>query len=259
MSKSEMQQTIREILATYKNDVELSKEDELRLIPILSRHRKWLTKSSGYIHIEIRENKYSGREFCLVKSDGVEHISWIQSITPLTEEEEYAKECTSVFRNSIYPQIVAYKKANPANRCGICNGKITDLHVDHILPFSVIVQAFRLLYPITPSIVQDQDQLYFTDKVYTEKWVLFHKEHATLRNTCASCNLSRGADRPSKVASSECITCKKDITETVKKYKSVIECWDCKYPNPMKGKCMGGCGKTIDPKYKKCYGCAFDK
>lgn len=54
-----------------------------------------------------------------------------------------------------------------------------------------------------------------------------------------------------------CEGCGNNIAEARKKYPKmdIRTCYTCK----MKGKCMGGCGKAIDPKYKKCYGCAFDK
>ena len=51
-------------------------------------------------------------------------------------------------------------------------------------------------------------------------------------------------------------SCGKDISEVRKKYPSVWECYDCKYPNPHKGRC-NCCGTKMpqDAKYRTCYAC----
>jgi hypothetical protein len=84
---------------------------------------------------------------------------------------------------------------NEFNGCEIC-GCDGMYHVDHYpKSFKTISESFMSQYPDSPEFsYNDLDARYFDLKLeYTKLWIAYHREHATFRYLCPSCNARQGA------------------------------------------------------------------
>ena len=97
----------------------------------------------------------------MVKPAGEEDVSLLKKCVSGRETTDRAQQLIE-FRESIRPQIVAFR-ATASEVCVFC-GDTSNLHVDHVYPFSRLVAE------------------------HTAPFVEYHQAHATFQMLCADCN-----------------------------------------------------------------------
>jgi hypothetical protein len=118
------------------------------------------------------------------------------------------RELRYALRESIRPQIQAFKK-NDSERdvpdqclpCPECNRMYEDhnpFHVDHVEPFSHLVDTFMTLKQFTPpksygKTITRRWAFKPEDKHIEDGFIDFHARHAKYQFLCSRCNIKKGA------------------------------------------------------------------
>jgi hypothetical protein len=136
--------------------------------------------------------------FLFKRHDGSqEDLSYRECITPNTEYSILQK----ALRMEIQDQIDEFRIQHKLTTlCSICKNTLNkNNHVDHDNPqFIELVDNF--IKPNMNLIIQHEDQdcatkkpnkVWLKDRILANKWCEFHKTNASLRMTCATCNLKR--------------------------------------------------------------------
>ena len=100
----------------------------------------------------------------MVKPAGEEDVSLLKKCVSGRDTTDKAKQLIE-FRESIRPQIVVFR-ATAQEVCVFC-GDTSNLHVDHVYPFSRLVAE------------------------HTAPFVEYHQVHATFQMLCATCNVKK--------------------------------------------------------------------
>ncbi len=191
----------------YCDDIKGKKPEQYnKLIELLKRHPEWKSKSNNMINIETKPND---RKYCkkynmqsihmnIVKENNIKvDISWNTAIKAKCKTEE--QNLVDAMRKSIEPQIRQFRQ-NSVQKCVKCDKINCHFHVDHYTPqFDELKNNFihyikRTNITIPKSFDDNDDytsRFKQNDEVFKRKWILFHKENATLRILCENCNLCR--------------------------------------------------------------------
>lgn len=169
---------------------------------ILSHHYQYAAKvGCGIRHLEVRINPaWSGptRGLWIIRADGTEiDISWVVALSPGGRPD--AKSCVSqAARCEIAPEIHAFHEHGPVGDCPICGATMArgiGLHVDHLVPFTMVLRDFLDFEGLDYSDVELEDkglEAWFKNRDLATRWREYHTLFADLRLVHASCNLSRG-------------------------------------------------------------------
>ncbi len=133
-------------------------------------------------------------EFNIRKSNGdLIDISYRYCISGVHQSSK--AKLISAMRHSIQPQIDDYRESKSCLKCELCKST-NSIHIDHIITFKDLADAFLQNQPNVPQEFDDTDynscKFKSNDKNFEERWIKYHKEFAALRPLCQSCNLARG-------------------------------------------------------------------
>lgn len=170
-----------------------------QLHAVLQQHPDSEEKLSGMTDIRVVSNKFkNGKEVYIVKANGdMVDMSW--RLCASGKPKTLKAELLSALRYSIEDQIQEFKGGVCIDRCTACN-RLTcgSHHIDHVTHFAKLVQDFHgsteLRRPTTFIDAEDgsnRRDFRLDDKEYADAWKAYHKQHATLRVLCKSCNLTR--------------------------------------------------------------------
>lgn len=162
-------------------------------LELFKRHSDYPNKIEGIIDIFIQKNyTFKHYELHILKDNQqTDDISWVNCV-----DMKKKPELIGALRNTILPQIIDFKNTNQ-HICSICkcSGNDVEYHVDHIKHFEKLTYEFLSLYPESPCSFDskpDNTKCFRTDdRDFELAWFNYHKEHATLRILCKSCNLTR--------------------------------------------------------------------
>lgn len=155
------------------------------------------------------ERTGEGTNLKLIGDQGREiFISWHAPIDGHQPGRKRQKVLTAL-RDEVYDQIVRFRDGvlqhGPwSMSCGICDAHVSrdDIHVDHHEPqFNELVEGFcRSLHVTLEAIETETDQHDYTKRRLKDGqmaivWREYHRTNATLRVTCAGCNMQREIDR----------------------------------------------------------------
>ncbi len=105
-----------------------------------------------------------------------------------------------VLRIAVQDQTRKFKENNYEGVCKICLNHIDyfDSHIDHIYPFTRLVDDFIKLNPKVPTKFDSERETNRpifkpVDYEWAGKWINFHLSTAKLQITCPSCNHKKGS------------------------------------------------------------------
>jgi hypothetical protein len=224
-SKAAAREAIRCLVKSFKDQC------------VLSHHKPWSTfmalvdlhPNSAYIktpsgirafHIYPCSLKPSSNEVMVIsKLNRKTVLSWSKLLTTTrkvenTKEKAHTRNLLSALRCSIKYQMQAYRDENRhQKRCENClkPKKLSEMHVDHMVPFKDIVQEFRT------CIWTEEEPKYFKrepktfrcefhkeDEGFEQAWQEYHLNRTKnrLQLICVNCNCSvlnkKGAERRPK-------------------------------------------------------------
>ena len=175
------------------------------MMELIRRHPNAEQKiGSGIEKFEVRENPVfkNQKTFYLVRNDGSETDFSFRMCISGKSPTTWANFCVAA-RNSISSQIIIFKTAAflgvDAAKCQITGEDVewNSCHVDHVTPFSDLLQMFIEQKSIDTSIEHTKGgedgsvTRIFTDSTLDTQWKEFHKQNAVLRLTTVHANLSR--------------------------------------------------------------------
>jgi hypothetical protein len=196
--------TKKELIEYYKNmiykvglcsSVKINHfEIYLELMDLFTNHPEYPDKIGNVIDVAIVKNKINSKylELQIIKDDKtIDNISYRCCINKPTKD----KNLKSAMRYAIYPQILEFKNGCDIIECYLCKSK-EDIHIDHIILFKSLYDDFIKDRKDIPSTFDDN--FYNTaifkkeDEVFKNEWIEYHKNNASLRCLCKTCNLTRG-------------------------------------------------------------------
>jgi hypothetical protein len=137
----------------------------------------------------------------IIKNDGTNiDISWRCAITAKHKSKKH--ELMSAMRSSIEPQIKQFRREHNNDSCQIC-GNIERLEVDHNdekksafdeIVFNFINNNNDMKIPDKFGELNDythRRKFLEEDTLFKDKWLKYHKDHASLRMLCHNCNICR--------------------------------------------------------------------
>ena len=186
------------------NDIKNTYPDKYYiLIKLLERHPDFNSKSENMCNIKIMYDTLNKKALktLIVKVDGNEvDISWKCAISGKGRSKKH--DLMSAMRSSIDPQIKKFRREHNNNCCQIC-GNIERLHVDHNDEKNSAFDELVL------NFIKENDDMKIPDKfgelndgthrrcfleedtLFKDKWLKYHKVHASLRMLCFKCNICR--------------------------------------------------------------------
>ena len=170
-----------------------SSEEHDFLMNILSMHPGFDQKVGCGIaefFVAPSTGRFPNHCFWLRRVDGTAtDWSWNECLKPST----HAQKVYRAARQSVLPQIFAFKDSRPAVACGHEDAK--DFHVDHVRPcMNIFAEWMAAQEDVRLQPSRDCDAINrFADPAVEASWQAFHAEHAQLQLLCAHCNLSKGA------------------------------------------------------------------
>lgn len=140
----------------------------------------------------------SALELNIVNTDGtVTDISWRTCATGVSKSVKTKMD--GAFRSAIQSQIMLFKHESTSTTCELCKQALQGaVHVDHVNQFDGIVSSFLEQSKLPPpsgycqkTDETNRNQFKECDKEFEAAFQEYHKQHATLRMLCPSCNLHR--------------------------------------------------------------------
>lgn len=125
----------------------------------------------------------------VINADGsIINIPWLHCISPRPLQYYWHK----ALKQSVWPQLQAFKLAHPTETCSACEEKICSMHVEHSI--FRLATAFEQIVPMpsdAETIETPSGETHFAAKhfEYEQQWQKYFKEQATLRIICEQCNV----------------------------------------------------------------------
>jgi hypothetical protein len=192
-TKSEVKKIAQQILHKYKPGEKLKGKDLEFILELLKYHPEYKEKTKfGVKGIVVRTYplKKDTKQFRIITDDGREiEFSYLKCIYPKTHKQKVMR----AFREAIADQIIEFKKKyfkkNKPAKCQVSRKPITwyNCHVDHVIPFKVLVEQFLKEHNLTFDDIEIEDSPIenrpprIKDENLRHAWQEFHKKHAILR------------------------------------------------------------------------------
>lgn len=176
------------------------------LVKILERHPRFKFKTKNMSNIKIVHDKLNKKALktLIINNGGKDiDISWKCAITGKHKSKKY--DLTSALRSSIDTQIYQFRKEHINDYCQIC-GSTERLEVDHDDTKNSTFAELKLNFinyikkntdiEIPNKFGELNDDTHRRDflkkdTAFKDKWLKYHKEHASLRILCRTCNIHR--------------------------------------------------------------------
>ena len=115
-------------------------------------------------------------------------VSWVQCCKKITKKDPL----TCAMRQAIKRQITMYKNNNPIKQCVICNTP-KNIEVDHYPTKFIQIKNTFLSTVIPPEQFiyhpkRGYAMFHKKDTTWKKAWQKYHKQHATYRYLCSTCN-----------------------------------------------------------------------
>jgi Protein of unknown function (DUF3223) len=147
-----------------------------------------------------RNERGSGKGFKLIRVDGTEerfsYKACLDGQTPTNRSR-----AVEALRFAVRPQLMAFRRSLTLPVACALTGKVIadhgDLHVDHAMPFWLLVREFCLRERInlaTLKTVGNGEHLSLQDDDVGLRFQRFHQEYARLQPTWKPANLKKGGD-----------------------------------------------------------------
>ena len=164
---------------------------------LLKIHFNRLDKEGdGVKHFFFSPNMYGHKELQICRLDD-SIVSMSCSYAKIRKDKNPYQELRSALRYSIADQTLEFrqKQIYPFH-CVMCWTQVKTFQVDHIYPFSMIVQEFLNETQIkVPDIFykNKHNMLEFlpTDKEFEDTWKIYHKNKSTYQILCIHCNIQK--------------------------------------------------------------------
>lgn len=200
-TKKEVIERVRYIVKNTNVNCIVSKNDTSFLLKILKHHHNFEEKRGvGIKHLEIRINpSWNGSSLgiWIIRTDNSEvDISWVTALKP-EGSKTIKEEINNAARYEISPQIHDFHKNGKCDICELCGYSMTrgyQLNVDHIKQFEELFYEFCIENNLNFSDIKTRDlglESEFYDRILANKWIVYHKNKASLRLTHKLCNLKR--------------------------------------------------------------------
>jgi 5-methylcytosine-specific restriction endonuclease McrA len=170
------------------------------LLEILKRHPDFISKTRNMCNMKIVKDTWntSALKVLIINTDASEiDISWRCAVTGKHKSDK--NELMSALRSSIDDQILRFKN-NSVGKCVLCLSS-DKLQVDHVIHFDEIVLNFINIMKnknieIPSSFGETNDNSHRrcfleNDTDFKNEWIKYHRENASLRMLCQTCNLTR--------------------------------------------------------------------
>lgn len=185
-------------------------EDHALLLELVDRHpesdeKRGVGIAQFLIERNVSKPKTKAGEWVvqvrIIRFDGSDiDLSWKTCVRGFAASTR--QNLLDAMRSAIQEDIDQFKKeqfkANPV--CKICKGVLPDdfqeIHVDHEVMFIVLAEVFLATRTDRPATFDDcptTNAAMFSskDQAFAASWRQHHNQHATLRLTHSSCNMSR--------------------------------------------------------------------
>lgn len=199
VSKEQLKAELKEFLQNTSEGIIKDKIRIKQLHSLIVLHPYAERKiGSGILHFSVCCNKLgSGKSFVLVRKDGTEErFSYKACIDGKGMSQRLL--VLEALRFSIRADMIYFRKtiALPTT-CSVSGKRIEDgsqLHIDHKIPFSVLVHNFCLTYHIDLEklqIIGKGETLRLVDKKIEHLFQRFHKENAILQPSLSTENIKK--------------------------------------------------------------------
>lgn len=176
----------------------IEEEDYKSIVALMSMHpRGWSSDYKVIIDtIKITPFARPSKCFVVVSKDLIKDARSVDKCFNGYNKLNNVKKC---FREIIEPQIQTWRKENTKpNECPKCHkqkSEITDWHIDHIKPFSTLLNEFLTLNNLEIDKIDIKRKVgenpTITDTNIINKWFEYHQEHARLQYLCSNCNIEK--------------------------------------------------------------------
>ena len=200
-TQKELEKHVRKLLHELgpTNDVAaVSRKTFTFLFELLERHPNASTKLHNFKQMVVQPVGHLAYGLLIRYEDGtLDDISWKVCVSGKTPSPKHA--IASAYRQAIQDQIDRFRTENETTSCTHCHCDLSSsgCHVDHIVPFVDLINAFTIQCELTvPNEIMSAPLCLYrhrflkTDDKFEDAWRSFHEQHAILQITCAPCNLS---------------------------------------------------------------------
>ncbi len=166
------------------------------LVDLLDYHPD--KKATGLINLKIIKSIYGNNQLIVIFQDREDSISWKDCIKLKMNRKKAADDpLNKAMRNSISDQTTDFKITFKYEFvCEICNisGNDSNLfHTDHVIKYRHIKESFMndntLKVPTEFNWTLGTPNFKKEDSEYEEEWKKYHKNMATYRILCRTCNI----------------------------------------------------------------------
>jgi len=186
------------VLRNHYKDIKLLDDDFNFLNDLIKLHPEYKEKvGDGIEYFHVKNHPLYNWLFLLhIKQKNKDELvvfSWKECLKK--KKTTNIKNFKKALRTTIEPQRIEFKNSCNDLKCEMCSSRKMP-QVDHIIHFEKILEDFLKINKekIPISFNQNKNlQLEFKnqDNVLKNNWFAFHKEKATLRILCKTCNLER--------------------------------------------------------------------
>lgn len=157
----------------------------------------FLEKHPNYVNWKNQEAEW----FQITRSPKKKHIQVYVKFTDLKNKRLVSwKSCasgkvnktnslTAAMRNSVTEQIQNYRIHHPVEKCVLCES-FANIEVDHYpKKFREIKAEFlQLDFPVPQTRFHKNKTIFCNNSTFEEMWKEYHKDNATYRYLCSTCN-----------------------------------------------------------------------
>jgi hypothetical protein len=181
-TKKELTEYTRQLFIVKRPEINKWDKEFNFVVELFKRHPEFTQKAGPGIEklrlFPDKANPDRGTMVMIVRSDGTQiDISWRTAIDGKHWSEDRIR--LAEFRKQASQLTMKFKveSLTITSRCSICELELTwnNCHVDHKVPFSILVQEFDKL------------------NIGNEHFQRFHDERASLQLLCKACNIKKGA------------------------------------------------------------------
>jgi hypothetical protein len=203
-SKDALKEKISHFLLSAKDGLITQPELVQKLHHLLYLHPRALEKiGAGVREFRVAANSQgSGKSFMVMRHDNTcERFSYRTCIDG--QAVSHRARVVETFRFAIRDQRNAYRDSLTLPvQCALTGSQIirrADLHIDHRIPFSVLLEQFRAgegFQLASVAIRGNGERVEFEDLGLRERWCSFHHDNAALQPTCRTANIAKSDRAP---------------------------------------------------------------
>lgn len=169
--------------------------DDADIIAFVSNHPFGFDSNNCHVEILPNPSYPEFKNFVIVdnKTGNHTHLSLYSCITG--KRKSAKSELVNVLRELIKNQIMDFRQnSSLPDVCPICQNPFIDVHVDHIYPFSAIVDDWILSKGIDIDEIEYEQvdgKRTLKNKQLISDWCSYHAQKAKLQYLCSNCNITK--------------------------------------------------------------------